>query len=177
MTHSAHRSRSRKAIPKSVAVTVLTEAGYRCAVPTCRGIIVLDLHHIVAVRADGANVAENLLPLCPTCHALYERGNIPPESIAAWKAFLVSLTRAYDHRTLDLLRFLERVPGFCCSADGIVAFAPLVGAGLAELDLSPQGFGALVGVRLSVSGARLLNAWNNADIAFLSRPRGDTPSP
>ena len=154
-----------------MALDVLTEAGYRCAVPTCRGIIVLDLHHIVPVRAGGSNVAGNLLALCPTCHALFERGTISPESIATWKTFLRSLTRAYDHRMLDLLWFLKKVPTFSCSADGAVSFAPLVGAGLAELQLSQQGFNAMVGIRLSKEGERLLEAWKGADGAFLREPR------
>ena len=154
-----------------MALDVLTETGYRCAVPTCRGIIVLDLHHIVPVRAGGSNIADNLLALCPTCHALFERGTISPASITAWKAFLRSLTRAYDHRTLDLLWFLKKVPTFSCSADGVVSFAPLVGAGLAELQLSQQGFNAMVGIRLSKEGERLLEAWKGADGAFLREPR------
>lgn len=150
---------------------MLTEAGYRCAVPTCRGILALDLHHVAPVRVGGANTADNLLALCPTCHALFERGVITGQSIAIWKAFLRSLARAYDHRTLDLLWFLKKVPGFKCTGDGVVSFASLVGAGLAELDLSQQGFGALVGVQLSPEGTRLLEAWEHADKAFLSSPR------
>ena len=156
-----------------MVLDVLTEAGYRCAVPTCRGIIVLDLHHIVPVRAGGSNATDNLLALCPTCHALFERGTIPQASIAAWKAFLQSLTRAYDHRTLDLLWFLKKVPTFSCSADGVVSFAPLVGAGLADLEVSQQGFQAMVGIRLSKEGERLLEAWVHADGEFLKTPRAD----
>ena len=165
------RRQSRQAIPRSVVIEVLTESGYRCAVPTCRTLVVLDLHHIVPVRLGGPSTAENLLALCPTCHALFERGKIGQESIAAWKAFLQSLTRAYDHRTLDLLQFLRIVPDFGCTADGVVAFAQLVGSGLAELDISPQRFGAMVGVRLSEKGRTLLSAWESANIAFLIEPR------
>jgi len=36
----------RRAIPKQVKLDVLTEAGYQCAVPTCRTILSLDIHHI-----------------------------------------------------------------------------------------------------------------------------------
>src|SRR5258708_40054116 len=97
--------RERTKLPLSTVTLVLTEAGYRCSVPTCRGILALDLHHVVPVRVDGPSTAENLLALCPTCHALFERGTITQESIVTWKAFLRSLARAYDHRTLDLLWF------------------------------------------------------------------------
>lgn len=175
MTKRPIKSQSnRTPIPASVAIEVLTEAGYRCAVPTCRGIVVLDLHHIVPVRDGGQNELENLIALCPTCHALYERRKINPSSIRIWKAFLQSLYRAYDHRTLDLLWFLKKVPNFQCSGDGVVSFASLVGAGLAELEISQQGFTALVGVRLSEAGSRLLDAWSSADEAFLTVPREPT---
>ena len=51
----------RKSIPQAVRVAVLTEAGYRCAVPTCRGILALDLHHMVQVVGRWwNNVLENL---------------------------------------------------------------------------------------------------------------------
>jgi hypothetical protein len=43
--------------------------------------------------------------------------------------------------------------------------------GLAELALSQQGFGAMVGVRLSEEGMQLIDAWEAADSAFLTSPR------
>jgi len=158
--------------PNRVVVDVLTEAGYRCAVPTCRGILALDLHHIVPVRQGGPSTADNLLALCPTCHALFERGTISQDSIAAWKAYLRSLSRAYDHHTLDLLWFLRRVPNFRCSADGVVSFARLIGAGLANYSLVAQDrFDSLIGVTLSEKGTRLIAAWERADRTFLTTPR------
>jgi hypothetical protein len=71
----------RKKVPHNVAVAVLTEAGYRCAVPTCRTILAIDLHRMVEVAEGGGNEPGNLLALCPTCHALYHRGEIHRESI------------------------------------------------------------------------------------------------
>jgi predicted restriction endonuclease len=84
----------RKAVSNTVAVAVLTEAGYRCAVPTCRSILAIDLHHMEEVSEGGANAPGNLLALCPTCHALYHRGAIQRESIYTWKSILVSLSHA-----------------------------------------------------------------------------------
>jgi len=168
--HKSTKSK-RKAIPRQVALDVLTEAGYRCGVPTCRGILALDLHHLVPVRDGGSSTLANLIALCPTCHALFERGIIPRASLLAWKAYLRSLSHAYDHAAIDLLLFLKKTPAFRCSADGVTTFARLVGSGLAELDLTPQGFTALVGVHLSSEGTRLLEAWEAADIAFFTSPR------
>jgi hypothetical protein len=97
---------ARTAIPLNVRVKVLTEAGYRCAVPTCRNILALDLHHIVEVKDGGPNDASNLLALCPTCHALYTRGTISREAINTWKLMLVTLSHAFDQESISNLLFL-----------------------------------------------------------------------
>ncbi len=86
----------RKKVPQKIVVAVLTEAGYRCAVPTCRTILAIDLHHMLEVSEGGGNEQGNLLPLCPTCHALYHRGEIKRESIYTWKSVLISLSQAFD---------------------------------------------------------------------------------
>jgi 5-methylcytosine-specific restriction endonuclease McrA len=97
----------RIAIPEDVRRAVPIEAGYRCAVPTCRALLVLDLHHLIPVRDGGENSAGNLLALCPTCHALHERGKIDPEAVRAWKAMLVSLNAAFDKNAIDSLLLLS----------------------------------------------------------------------
>lgn len=85
-------------VSKHVKESVLTEAGYRCAVPTCRNILAIDLHHMVPVSKDGEDTPENLLPLCPTCHALHHRGTISHQSIQKWKQDLLSVS-SQDFRT------------------------------------------------------------------------------
>src|ERR1700728_1479184 len=84
------KGRERDDIGLKTKTLVLTEAGYRCAVPTCREILLLDLHHIWEVSEGGGDEATNLIALCPTCHALYHRGKIRVESIYAWKAMLIA---------------------------------------------------------------------------------------
>lgn len=86
-------TKTRRHIPDSVRRAVLTEAGFRCAVPTCRAILAIDLHHIVPVSDNGTDTLSNLLALCPTCHALHHRGTIPSESISTWKEALVNCYR------------------------------------------------------------------------------------
>src|SRR6266536_5870692 len=126
----------RRAIPKAVRVEVLTECGYRCAVPTCRNILAIDIHHIVQVAKGGGNSPGNLLALCPTCHALYHRGEIPQDSIYAWKSVLVSLSQAFDVPTIDNLLFLgtNEAAGLRLSGDGVLYFARLIGSGLATFE-------------------------------------------
>ena len=70
---------SSRHIPPATRQLVLLEAGYMCANPACRRILVLELHHIEWVKDGGGNEPSNLLPLCPNCHALHTAGHIPHE--------------------------------------------------------------------------------------------------
>ena len=165
----------RKPVPLDVTVAVLTEAGYRCAVPTCRGILALDLHHMEQVSDNGENVPENLLPLCPTCHALYHRGTIKRESIYTWKALLVSLTRAFDVFALDQLLFLNKpkINKLRVSGDGVLGFARLISAGLASFELEVQnGPLLLYSINLTQPGRQLVSAWSTGDRAAVEKVLG-----
>lgn len=160
----------RSAVPQATRIAVLTEAGYRCAVPTCRGILALDLHHIVEVADGGSNDAQNLLALCPTCHALFTRGTIDRRSIELWKGMLVALGQAFDVHAIDQLVFLANLPArqLQISGDGVLQFARLIGAGLAEFLLTMQnGPLILYEVRLTSRGQALVTAWRTGDRAGL----------
>lgn len=170
MARTKKRSKARKPIPFDVTVAVLTEAGYRCA--ACRGILALDLHHMVHVSEGGADVAENLLPLCPTCHALYHRKIIKRESIYAWKSLLVSLTRAFDVATLDQLLFLNKdeTKKLRVSGDGVLSFARLVAAGFASFRLKVEnGPLLLYAISLTPLGKQLVFAWSSGDIKIAKK--------
>ena len=169
----------RKAIPNSVRVSVLTECGYRCAVPTCRGILALDLHHIEYVSEKGDNSLSNLIALCPTCHALHHRGTIPQESISIWKNMLVVLTNAFDTETVDRLLFLTK-PGaedLVVSGDGILQFYRVIAADLAKhRRLKEWSTGPPRGpvqyrytIELTPKGKRLLDAWVAGDLGQLKQ--------
>lgn len=156
----------RKKVPQSVAIQVLTEAGYRCAVPTCRNILALDLHHIVSVVEEGPNEAGNLLALCPTCHALFGRGTIARESIYAWKLMLVSLSQAFDTETIDYLLFLDKsnIGNLRISGDGVLNFSRLIAADLADFQmLKYSDPHATYSVRLSEKGRNIVEAWKSGD--------------
>lgn len=170
----------RKAIPHGVTLAVLTEAGYRCAVPTCRQILALDLHHMAHVAEGGSDAAENLLPLCLTCHGLYHRGTIRKESIYTWKALLVSLTKAFDVFALDQLLFLNnpKVGELRVSGDGVMTFGRLIAAGLAEFELHLQnGPLVLYNVKLTTVGKQLVAAWSKGDRAGVKTVLGDRQAP
>ena len=117
----------RKKIPMQVVREVLTESGYKCAVPTCRNILVIDIHHMVQVSEGGGNVLSNLLALCPNCHSLHHKHIISRDSIYAWKLMLVSLSRAFDTNAMDDLLFLKQTPSkkLQISGDGVLKFSRL----------------------------------------------------
>lgn len=166
-------------IPQDIRREVMTEAGYRCAVPTCRTILALDLHHILKVSEGGSNTADNLIALCPTCHALHHRKEIPQEAVRVWKGMLVTLNRAFDKDAMDLLFFLaleERPRGFTPS--DVLRFASLIVAGLVSTrEIGQPSYGIRVGsyagrdfhLDLTERGRMVLEAWKAGDKDALER--------
>jgi hypothetical protein len=157
---------ARTAIQSNIRLQVLTEAGYRCAVPTCRNILAVDIHHLIEVSEGGGNEQGNLIALCPTCHALFHRGTIDRSSLYAYKLMLVSLSSAFDKNTIDDLLFLASPANsnLYVSGDGVLKFSRLVGAGLATFSLFMQnGPMVLYRVGLTQKGADLIQAWKSGD--------------
>ena len=132
----------------------------------------IDLHHIVEVSDNGSNEANNLLALCPTCHALHHRGTIPVESIKVWKGMLVSLNGAFDKVTIDDLIFLYKTPRnvLMLSGDGVLKFSKLIAADLADYTIAMQN-GPLINyeVWLSDRGRLLVEAWGKGDMEELKK--------
>lgn len=179
-TKGKSEPRERDKLSLKVQVIVLTESGYRCAVPTCRNILALDMHHIWEVSAGGSDDPSNLIALCPTCHALYHRGTIKQESIYAYKAMLVAITRAFDVEAIDRLLFLESCPKdfLVVSGDGLLHFGRLVAAGLASVVQKSNNNWQLVtyAVNISEKGRQLVEAWKQGDPTTLRNVMGAVQS-
>jgi hypothetical protein len=178
---SRAKPRDRDRLPLDTKLAVLTEAGYRCAVPTCRGILALDLHHILQVSADGSDDPSNLIALCPTCHALYHRGTIKQTSIYAYKAMLVSITHAFDVEAIDRLLFLEgcKKDYLVVSGDGLLEFARLIAAGFATAEQKANNKWQIVtyAINISAKGRLLVDAWKQGDRTRLQEAMGgNTPA-
>jgi hypothetical protein len=175
-TKKSHPPRERKDLPLRTVTIVLTEAVYRCAVPTCRAILALDMHHIWEVAAGGGDEPFNLIALCPTCHALYHRGTISADAIYAYKAMLVAICRAFDLEAVDRLLFLSMCPKdyLVVSGDGILHFARLIAAGLASVEQKANNAWQLVtyAVNISEKGKQLIEAWRQGDRTRLSQVLG-----
>ena len=172
-----NKPRERLRLPLSTITIVLTEAGYRCAVPTCRGILALDMHHLWEISTGGGDEPANLIALCPTCHALYHRGTISQESIFAYKAMLVAIGRAFDVEAIDRLLFLNMCPKdyLVLSGDGVLHFSRLIAAGLVSVEQKANNAWQLVtyAVNISAKGQLLINAWQQGDRTAIATALGN----
>jgi 5-methylcytosine-specific restriction endonuclease McrA len=160
-------------ISPSTRERAMIEAGYRCAVPTCRSSLSLDVHHITQKSEGGTDEIENLIVLCPTCHAAFHRGTYSKEAIRVWKITLLQLNNSYDRNAVNLLLLLDLLifPPFTVTADALLPFAPLITSGLVnvtpKLFTSPatQMSGLNVHhqymVQLSEAGQAFMKAWKD----------------
>jgi hypothetical protein len=64
--------------------TLLNAVWYRCENPFCKYTSFLGVHHIVDEKEGGTNRLDNLIVLCPFCHDLAHRNEIPEEEMREW---------------------------------------------------------------------------------------------
>lgn len=164
-------------MPMSTRTLLLHECGYRCSNPACRMVLTLDIHHIEYVSEGGGDGPENLLPLCPNCHALHHQGHITRESLRTWKRLLLALNEGFDRRSIDTLLTLDILDGVMVWGDGLLACAPLVASGLLEVEEKSEIieeehllFGrdkvnrvAKYWMKLSARGRVFVDAWKRGD--------------
>jgi HNH endonuclease len=162
----------RKAPKPDVRQLVLHEAGYKCGNPICRHVITLDVHHLDPISSGGGNGPDNLLALCPNCHALHHAKQITETSLRAWKLLLLALNEAFDRRSVDIILSLDKLGPLYLTGDGILECAGLVASGLAEVrpgqhDLAPgapgwdHGGPPLYTLTLSNHGRNFVDAWKD----------------
>lgn len=96
-------SETRPKIPASIQRQVLIESGHRCAIPTCRHMSDLHIHHIVPWHECKEHKEENLIPLCPNCHAAAHSGKIDKQSLRTYKANLQKINDVYTRFEIDVL--------------------------------------------------------------------------
>jgi hypothetical protein len=94
----------RSSIPRPLVREVLLEAGHRCAIPTCRHAPV-EIAHIVPWRDVQEHEFDNLITLCPTCHARYDKGDIDRLSMYRYKANLSILNSRYGDLERRVLQY------------------------------------------------------------------------
>jgi hypothetical protein len=128
------------------------------------------------VSEGGGNDPENLIALCPTCHALYHRGTISADAIYSYKSMLVALSRAFDLEAVDRLLFLVNCKKdfVVVSGDGLVSFARLIAAGLASAEQKANNNWLIVSyaINISAKGRQIIEAWKSGDRLRLKQTLG-----
>ena len=190
----------RTKIPKAMRDKLLVDAMHRCCLcPEHHDIV--DLHHLVQISEDGPNTEENLMAVCPTCHAKIHRirNRYTPDQLRMYRERWVRLcaqglpldvriAQAFDttqpptptQTPADAL--VSR--GFSTSAGGIPTDT-FIQVRQALLDCDPLGDGSLLNAvfahpklrpwRHSVPQASNLAARVDTVIAFLiEKKRADT---
>ncbi len=74
---------------------------YRCENPFCKYTHFLDVHHIIDEKNGGTNRLDNLIVLCPYCHDLAHKNEIPEKEMRLWisnreKRFKFKVNWRYD---------------------------------------------------------------------------------
>ena len=144
------------------------EAGYRCAIPTCRFPITENAH--IVSWADSKNHSyENLIALCPNCHTLFDSGKIDRRAMIAYKKKLMFLNDVYSRFELDVLDYLKTHKRALILGELLIKRLLEEGIVVHEEDLMVQGFGdgedilGIFSVVLTDKGRRLLEDWSKVD--------------
>jgi hypothetical protein len=96
----------RPPIPRPLERELFIEAGYRCAIPTCRAVAPLQIEHIEDWAKVQEHKFENMIVLCANCHGRKgnRRGQIDRGALRQFKANLALLNHRYgefERRILD----------------------------------------------------------------------------
>lgn len=106
---------SRPHVPAALERRLKEEAGYRCAIPTCRNMVGIEMAHIVPRSIVKEDKFENMILLCATCHVAYDREKrIPRKSMEFFKANLAVVNGRYsdfEHRVMEHFADLENREG------------------------------------------------------------------
>ncbi len=95
---------SRPAIPAAMKRAVQQEAGYRCAIPTCRDKGPFNFEHIVPWAEVKEHEEHNIILLCVGCHARVTRGEISKDAIREYKRNLAIINSRYSLYEMRLIQ-------------------------------------------------------------------------
>lgn len=114
MSEAANKAEARRPpIPAELRRRVLVEAGHRCAIPQCRSLVGVDLHHIVPWATCRKHEYENLIALCPNCHRMADSGTIDRKALRMYKQNLRSAHDEFSRFEVDLLFECYQKRGAC----------------------------------------------------------------
>jgi hypothetical protein len=163
-----------------VKLQVLSESGSRCGMPTCRGLLAMDLDPFVRLDEKRIDDKSNFIALCPACQQLYEKGAISRKALSTYKLCLVTLSTAFDARAIDLLLFLAAAPrdSLIVSGDTVLTFLCLLNTGFADILTAATNVASEVRyvVNVTSKGLSVVNAWKGGNLkAFRTAVDGRLP--
>lgn len=85
----------------------MLEAGYRCAIPTCRTVQPLEIEHIVDYATVQNHEFHNMIVLCANCHRLKGSGsrNLDRKALLQLKANLGRINQRYNDTERRILEY------------------------------------------------------------------------
>lgn len=102
---------NRPNIPAELKRKILVEAGHRCAIPTCRSMVKVEIHHIIPWCECQEHKEDNLIALCPNCHTLAHDDKIDKACLKMYKAKLKELSDVYTPFEIDILFECDKKDG------------------------------------------------------------------
>lgn len=157
---------ARPAIAADVKRQVLVEAGHRCAIPTCRE-IVIEVHHIEPWSKSQDHSYGNLIALCPTCHARADRGEIDRKSLRLYKANLRYTHERFSQFEVDVLLGLAKLgvnnasQDYCLPPYNMLLVKRLLDASYIKRFRAGGGSGAIGGINVTPEYLVLTKAGND----------------
>ena len=102
----------RPAIPRELERALFIEAGYRCAIPTCRAVAPLEIEHIEDWAKVQEHKFENMIVLCANCHGRKGggRGQLDRQALRQYKANLALLNHRYGEFERRILDYFAQNP-------------------------------------------------------------------
>jgi hypothetical protein len=161
----------RKKISKALERELYAEAGWRCAVPTCRESCSLEMAHIIPVSDGGMNTFENLLVLCANHHTRFDDPRdkrMTREQMIIIKKNLMVINGRYGHFEMRLIEHFSNtgddsiflhgreIDVMYLIKDGLLVEDGIVRANM--IDFPPKKYS------LTEAGLRLLSAWKSAEL-------------
>ena len=94
-------------LPKELERAIKTEAGHRCAIPTCK-LYPVEIAHIEPYSKVKKHDFSNLIALCPTDHTRFDNGDIDKMSMLIYKSNLGIINSRFTELELTLLESLAK---------------------------------------------------------------------
>lgn len=101
---------TRDALPAELQRSLMIEAGYRCAIPSCRTVYPLEFEHIEEHSRVKSHGFSNMIVLCRNCHGMKGNGprKLDRKALKRIKANLGLINQRYNDTERRILEHFTR---------------------------------------------------------------------